>query len=170
MGYEAVYERTPVDVVEVKELPERVALETRTERSYFAEDNGLFMRLFRYIDANEIAMTVPVEAEPEPGAMRFFVGRNHEGAAPESVEAVEVVAMPARTVASLGMRGGYSQRNFEKGRKVLEGWLADQSEWVAAGEAYAVYWHGPFVPRWLKRAEVHWPVRAAEAGLKTDEP
>lgn len=164
MAYEAMYERTPVGTIEVKTLPERIALETRTEGSYFAQDNGLFMRLFRYIDDNSIAMTVPVEAEPEPGAMRFFVGNRHQGTAPESTDVVEIVTLPARTVASIGMRGGYSQRNFKTGRKKVLRWLEEQTEWVADGEAYAVYWHGPFVPPWLKRSEVHLPLR--EMGTK----
>ncbi len=162
MAYEAMYERTPVGTVEIKELPGRLALETRTDQSYFERDNGLFMRLFRYIEANEIAMTVPVEAEEKPGVMRFFVGGDH-GKTPSDSEQVQVVEMPARTVASLGMRGGYNHGNFEKGRTKLLRWLAEQSDWEAEGEPYVVYWHGPFVPRWMKRSEVHIPVRVAES-------
>lgn len=34
----------------------------------------------------------------------------------------------------------------------LKRWLKEWTEWVASGEVYAVYWHGPFVPRWLMEA------------------
>jgi hypothetical protein len=39
-------------------------------------------------------------------------------------------------------------------------WLerhADQ--WEAAGEPYAVFWNSPFMPGFLKRSEVHQPLR-----------
>jgi hypothetical protein len=58
-----------------------------------------------------------------------------------------------------GERGGYSRANFEKARATLLAWLAGQPAVEAAGEPYAVYWNAPYVPFFLKRFEVHVPVR-----------
>ena len=69
-----MHEKTPVGKILVLNLPERTAMEASTEKSYFSEGNGLFRKLFRYINQNDISMTTPVEADIDPGKMRFFVG------------------------------------------------------------------------------------------------
>jgi hypothetical protein len=169
-GYESIYEKTPVGKIEVKRLPEATALATVSKQGYFDDDNGLFMQLFRYIDSNQIAMTVPVEADVKPGGMRFFVGRKHEGEAPANSDAVEVLTMPERTVVSIGVRGGYSKENFESGKSRLMQWLNEQKEWTQAGDAYPVYWNGPFVPSILKRSEVHLPVTSVHSTDTSSSP
>ena len=73
-AYESMHEKTPVGKIVVVDLPVRTALETSTDKSYFSENNGLFRKLFRYINQNDISMTTPVEADIKPGKMRFFVG------------------------------------------------------------------------------------------------
>ena len=73
-AYESMHEKTPVGKIVVVDLPARTALETSTDKSYFSENNGLFRKLFRYINQNDISMTTPVEADIKPGKMRFFVG------------------------------------------------------------------------------------------------
>ena len=72
-AYQSMYEKTPVGKIKVIELPERLALEAKTDGTYFDKDNGLFRKLFRYISTNDVAMTTPVEADMNPGKMRFFV-------------------------------------------------------------------------------------------------
>jgi len=42
-------------------------------------------------------------------------------------------------------------------------WLAAQPTVEAAGEPYAVYWNAPYVPPFMKRFEVHVPVRPRAA-------
>lgn len=77
-----------------------------------------------------------------------------------SANGVEVVEIPERGVASLGARGSYSAQNFSKTSDELLVWLATRQDVEAAGAPYAVYWSGPFTPGFLKRFEVHVPVRA----------
>ena len=72
---------------------------------------------------------------------------------------MEVINLPERRVASLGARGGYSRENFEQTRAALLAWLAKQPGVEAAGEPYAVYWNSPFTLWFVKRSEVHVPVR-----------
>ena len=155
MAYESSYEPTPVGTTEIKELPATRVLETEEPGRYFDVNNRTFMTLFRYIQNNKISMTVPVEAEMKPARMRFFVGSAVSRELPSGKNGVTVREVPARKVASVGIRGSYSAENFDKGVADVRAWLAKHPEWVAAGEPYAVYWNGPFVPWFLKRSEVH---------------
>ena len=76
-------------------------------------------------------------------------------------EGVVVLTRPERLVVSHGGRGGYSRAHFEEARAAALAWLAARSDLVADGEACAVYWNSPFMPGFLKRYEVHIPVRSA---------
>ena len=158
MAYESSYEPTPVGTTEIKELSATRVLETESPGEYFDVNNRTFMTLFRYIQRNKISMTVPVEAEMKPARMRFFVGREVSRDLPSGKDGVTVREVPARKVASVGLRGSYSAENFDEGVADIRAWLAKHPEWIPAGEPYAVYWNGPFVPWFLKRSEVHIPV------------
>ncbi len=106
-------------------------------------------------------MTTPVEAKIEGAAMSFWVAESQRAKVTASTAAVEVVEVPPRWVASLGGRGSYAAGNFAKTRDRLLAWLGQRNDVEAAGLASAVYWNGPFTPGFLKRFEVHIPVRAA---------
>ena len=157
-AFDRLYEPTPVGQVEVKDLPARRALSSRAEGTYFQRDNRLFMNLFDYIKENDIAMTVPVEAEIDNAEMRFFVGDGHPEAALQSQGAVTVGELPARQVVSLGVRGAYTEEAFTRARQRLQRWLAQRPQWRAIAPPYAVYWNGPYVPSPLRRSEVHIPI------------
>lgn len=160
MAYESAYAPTDPGTIEVKHLPAMRVLEASGEHAGVERQNGAFMTLFRYIESNELKMTVPVEADPHPARMRFFVERRRTDALP-AAGGVNVFERPERTVVSLGLRGSYSDRHFEEGVARLRAWLAEHPEWRAAGEPYAVYWNGPFVPGFLKKSEVHLEIVSA---------
>jgi DNA gyrase inhibitor GyrI len=158
-AFEAVFEKTPVDNFEIKTLPSVRVLETRKSGSYFDHSGDLFKRLFSYIREHDIDMTTPVQAEFEPSAMRFFLGSDDADRELSAAKEVRVRELPARTVASYGERGGYSQENVMEARVRLEDWLSRQAGYERSGEAYGVFWSAPFVPWFLKRFEIHIPVR-----------
>lgn len=158
-AYEAAFPKTDVGVIEVKTLPAATLLMTRTDNDYFAENNRLFRPLFRYIQANEIPMTIPVEAEIDPGTMYFYVDEAHSSKQLENTDDVSAVELPKRTVLSLGVRGSYNEKNFAKARGQLIDYLAQQDDWVQEGSTRAVYWNGPFTIGFLKRSEVHIPIK-----------
>jgi len=160
-GYESAFARTNAGVAEIKTLGPAKALAAATDGVYFDTGNALFGRLFRYIRDHNVAMTVPVQAEIQPARMLFFVGAGDAARSLPDTEAVTVETLPQRQVASLGARGGYSRRNFERAAAELRAWLAARPDYEAAEDAYAVYWSSPFVPAFLKRYEVHIPVRRA---------
>lgn len=159
MANAPMYEPTWPGELEVKRLPALDAYEAASQRDFFAARNPLFARDFAFLRANGLSMTTPVEADVHPGAMRFFVP---PGARPDTpVEGVRLVAVPERTVVAIGLRGNYSRAAFEEGAARLREWLAQNPEWRAEGEPYAVYWDAPMKPWFLKRSEVHLPVSPA---------
>jgi len=160
MAYEQAYPMTEAGLCEIKTLPAGMILRARTDGGYFRENNGLFRKLFETIQRNQIPMTTPVEAGIQPGTMIFYLdpaSSTREDL--KMVGGVERKAVEKRTVASIGIRGGYSHESFEKNQAKLREWLQKQREWEAVGEAYAVYWNSPFMIWFLKRSEVHLPVR-----------
>jgi hypothetical protein len=158
-AYEHAYEKTPVGTIEVKELPAVTALSASGPGAYFSNSGSPFMTLFRFIQKNEIPMTVPVEADVDVNRMRFFVGPSRERGDVAADAGVQVQRLPARTVVSMGLRGSYTQKRFEHGLREVRAWLERQESWTADGQPYAVYWNAPYVPGWFKRSEVHVPVR-----------
>lgn len=158
MAAEQAFPPTADGVSEVKTLPGGTLLKASRPGRYFDENNRMFSPLFRYISQNRIAMTVPVEAQIEDAAMFFWVAPGEIDKVKGSTAEVEVITLPPRLVASHGARGGYSEANYTAARQRLRDWLETQPDLKATGEPYAVYWHGPFTPWFLRHFEVHLPV------------
>ena len=131
---------------------------SESEGNYFGTRNYLFRRLFNYISENNVAMTAPVEARIENAQMKFYVGTKDKLKELKDRGSVKVITIPQRTVVSIGIRGTYTESNFEKAKTQLEQWLRDNTGYQQAGAAYAVYWDGPFMPWFLKQSEVQIPV------------
>lgn len=154
------FPRTNAGQTEIKTLPEAHLIASQTDSDYFSNGNQLFRPLFRYISSRDIAMTTPVEAEINPGVMYFYIGEDAIEKAQESTDNVKVHKMPARTVASIGVRGSYSEANFLEAEKKLRAWLKTQEDYEITGHERAIFWNSPFMPGFLKRFEVHIPVKA----------
>jgi len=166
-GTEEAYARTDAEVCEFKTLPSARLMVATTPEGYFGSNNQMFGKLFRYIQSNKIPMTAPVEAKVEPGAMYFYC--DSESAKRDDLKETSEIAIqsvPERTVAAIGIRGSYSQKSYQDNLTKLQDWLKTQLEYEAIGEPYAVYWNSPFVPGFLKRSEVHIPVRIKPVPLK----
>ncbi len=159
---ELAYPKTDPAVCEVKDLPASRLMVARSDSGYFSANNRMFGKLFRYIQSNRIPMTAPVEARIEPGVMIFHC--DAASAARVDLRPTPEVALesvPARAVAAIGIRGSYTEKSYRENLARLRAWLATQPGVSEVGEPYAVYWDSPFVPGFLKRSEVHIPVRRA---------
>lgn len=159
MGTTKAFEPTKPGTIEIKTIPAGVLLESTSEKSYFSQSNGLFMPLFRYIQKKDISMTTPVEARINPGKMYFWVDPSQLEKADESTDAVTVIQMPSRLVASIGESGSYSEENYLDAKNRLMQWIHGQNEIEAIGEPFGVYWDGPVTPWFLKKFEVQVEVR-----------
>ena len=156
------FAKTDVGEFEIKTLPAARLIASQADGAYFDENNGLFRPLFRYISARDIAMTTPVEAEIEPAVMYFYIGSEVSSETLEATENVSVHELPERLVASHGVRGGYSQSNFEEAATALRAWLTQNPQYAATSEPRGIFWNGPFTPSFFKRFEVHIPVQLIE--------
>ncbi|MEI7900057.1 MAG: heme-binding protein [bacterium] len=165
MAYESIYPRTPVGAIEIKTLPARTTLVATAPGDAFKDRNATFMKLFNYINQNQIAMSVPVQASASTNEMIFFAGAQGQSQTLPTNSEVRVQTLPETTVASIGLRGSYSRANYEAGVKRLTAWLASQSEWRAQGQPYAVYWNSPFVLWFLRKSEIHQPLVPVASAL-----
>ncbi|MAS97400.1 MAG: hypothetical protein CMF29_00495 [Kiritimatiellaceae bacterium] len=158
---EKAFAQTPPEKIEIKAIPQQHLLITQQTETYFAANNSLFGKLFRYIKTHNIPMTTPVKAEINPGKMGFYINKKNHFRAFPTTATIQLVVEPAYTVLSMGKRGGYSEKNFQETRQELVQHLESHPEWHSTGEAYAVYWDGPYIPNFAKRFEVHIPIQPA---------
>lgn len=158
-AYEQAFAKTNVGEFEIKALPAARLIACQTDATYFEDNNRLFRPLFRYISSRDIAMTTPVEAEINPGVMYFYIGAEVSHNLLDATDGVSVHELPERLVASLGVRGGYNEHNFNKASAKLSAWLLKNPVYQATGTARGIFWDGPFIPSFFKRFEVHIPVQ-----------
>ena len=94
-----------------------------------------------------------------PASSRMKISEKDKDKLYRSTSAVEVKKLSPRVVVAIGIRGSYSEDRFRKNEKKLLSWIAKNEKYEASGNAYAVYWNGPLMPGFLKRSEVHMPIR-----------
>ena len=132
--------------------------------------NSQFSTLFRHINDKRIPMTAPVvmvypegdaAALDEPAAMAFLYRSTSTGTVGPAGTVTIRDDEPLRVV-SVGRKGMYSKSNFRASADQLREWLRGHPEWVAAGPPRVLAYNSPFMPFWMKYAEVQIPVRAVE--------
>jgi effector-binding domain-containing protein len=177
---------SPTGQVVIKDYPAyRLARIRALDAGRQAGPNTMFGPLFNHIKRNDIAMTAPVEmtypraapaadgdslpsdAARRAESMAFLYRDPSLGAAgPDQADPRVVVDdVPAMTVLSVAVRGGYTEANFTAGLDKLRAWLEanPQRAHVVGPPRYLAY-NSPFVPGFLKIGEVQLPVeRDAEA-------
>ena len=159
---ESAFNKTGAGKIEVKTIPESKVLISGIKGNYFNTKNSLFRNLFNYIQDNQVSMTVPVEAEIDSSKMKFYLGDKDKAKDLPERANVYVETVPGRTVVSIGIRGAYTESNFDKAFTKLESWFKENTQYVQAGNAYGVFWDAPFIPWFLKRSEVHIPITAKQ--------
>jgi DNA gyrase inhibitor GyrI len=163
LGTPGMYPRTSAGSIEIKTIPEARILVTEADGSYFDESGRLFGRLFDYIKTHSIPMTAPVEGSlDEDARMTFYVGPDVQDEGLDDSGKVRVLRVPSRTVAAIGARGSYREKNVRKYVEKLERWLSEHPEYEVLGNPYSVFWNPPFIPWFLRHFEVHVPVRVVQ--------
>ncbi len=160
----------PVGQVILKEYPAYRAARVTALAGSESTANAMFQPLFRHIKKNDIAMTAPVELtysphadsrQSEPVAMSFLYGDPAMGTAERQGD-VEVVDLPAQTVLSVAVRGGY-EKGFAVGIEQLRQWLAkNPGRFEVVGPPRFMGYNSPFVPSFLRIGETQLPVRPLE--------
>lgn len=182
---------TPPGAIDLKRYPSVRRAEVSGEVQNLSSGGSEgFWPLFRHIQRRDIAMTSPVEMEyrkagagkaeantnagkeaKETWTMAFLYRRAEQGDAGQDAadQRVTVTDSPEMLVISVGMKGDYSRALVEEGKKQLDAWLSSQTRFEKAGEARALYYHGPTFRPWRKWAEVQYPVREVAAPIAARE-
>ncbi|MBD3320097.1 MAG: hypothetical protein GF350_03290 [Chitinivibrionales bacterium] len=113
MAAPRMYDKTPAGKIKVFTIPEAVVMESEAASDYFSTSDMLFGNLFRYIRFHEVSMTSPVEAEIEPGTMKFYVGEKDISKNLRDTLQVQIERIPAREVVAAGISGAYNRKNYE---------------------------------------------------------
>jgi len=158
-GYEQAFEEAVVDKIEVINIPASTVLQTKASGDYYSKADELFMRLFRYIEENNVSMTTPVEAGINDAEMSFYVGPKDRNRGLKDNADVVVRELPERKVVRIGGGGSYTRENLQAAEKKLVEWLTANRQYSVAGKAYGVFWNSPFTPNFMKRFEIHIPVK-----------
>ena len=125
-----------------------------------AGQNQLFGELFDHIKSNEIAMTAPVEMtydEHGTTSMSFLYADTNTGDL-GTANRVQVSDQAAQDWVSIAARGAYSQNLFDEKCRQLRAWLQQHPEWQESGEPRMLGFNSPFVPRFLRYAEIQIPI------------
>ncbi len=131
------------------------------------EDDGQFMRLFRYISGDnsgeqKIAMTTPVFMDQrDAGSRMSFVLPTDVAAKSPPVpknERVSLQQLPARKMAVLRYSGAGGRKTEEEHIAKLRSWMLEQ-KLTAAGDPVVAYYDPPFTPTMLRRNEVMIPIK-----------
>lgn len=158
-------ELTPVGEIQVKQYPiyRAAVIDEKTDGS----QSGMFRPLFKHIQREDIAMTAPVEMTYDgdrQASMAFLYRNTAMGSlgSDESDERVEVREIQEQTAVSLGVRGRYSNENYNEALAKLNAWLQDNKDrYTQTDEPRFLGYNSPFVPWFLRYGEVQIPVQEA---------
>lgn len=159
-------ELTPVGQVQVKQYPAyREAVVTRETTS--ASQGSMFRKLFSHIQQSDISMTAPVDmgyrpvsGAPELQSMAFLYDVPERGGVVDQGEVI-VRDVPARPFASIGVRGSYSEQQFQEAVEKLHEWLRGSNDFQPAGSPRYLGYNSPFIPFFWRYGEVQIPVQAS---------
>ena len=160
-------ELTPVGEIQVKQYPvyRAAVIDDDTDGS----QRGMFMPLFNHIQREDIAMTAPVEMTYDgnrQSSMAFLYRNTEMGSLGSDTDdqRVEVRDIQQQTAVSIGVRGRYSEDNYNEALDKLNAWLDDNNDqWKVNGEPRFLGYNSPFVPWFLRYGEVQVPVEETPA-------
>ncbi|HBC86896.1 MAG TPA: hypothetical protein DCZ94_08080 [Lentisphaeria bacterium] len=158
-SYQEMYKPTPSGVIEEKEIPEARVIQTESKYQYYNDKSfeKMFSDMEYYMQRRRMEMTLPIEAEilKTKNVLRFYTGDADKDKDLKGSSIVKVLAKPRKTVMSMGARGSYNQRNFDKTSAELWTWVKQNPKYRKKAEPYAVFWDPSFKLWFLKRYEVH---------------
>lgn len=163
-------EPTEAGAIEVKNYPAYRAATVNYSGQLSEAANRSFYTLYQHLEANEISMTAPVETrypmatlqtenEESGEAKVSFLYRRSDMIPEQVAENIEIEDIPAMTVVSLGLRGGYDYPSYQSGIAQLRRWLEQHPQYVVIGAPRRFFYDAPYIPSPFKRSEIQIPVR-----------
>ena len=159
---------TTPDTIEIKQYPAYRAATYNYSGNLSEAGNQAFSSLFQHISSNNISMTAPVETryplstlesnDKTGEATVSFLYRNTDIYPQEIANNITVEDIPAMTVVSLGLQGGYSYESYQQGLEKLKNWLSKNPGYQMVGKPRRLFYDGPYKPDAAKRSEIQIPV------------
>ena len=166
---------------EVRDYAPHILAETIVEGDMEGAGNTAFQRLFGYISGDnrskeKVAMTAPVSQEPQREKIKMTapVGQqNVQGKwavsfmmpasytletlpEPEDPE-ITLRPVPAHRMAAVRYSGFWSEKNYQRYRKMLEAWIEKEGLSIVGDALWARY-NPPFTLWFLRRNEILIPI------------
>jgi hypothetical protein len=154
--------------IELRAYDEIVLAETRVDADFERAGNRAFRSLFGYLSRKnksqaKIEMTAPVVQQFDERGWRvaFIVPQVYSWQnAPEPTDPEVLLRLvPERTVAALRFSGSWSEERFKAKERELRDQMAARG-WEPDGPAIFARYDPPFKPWFLRRNEVHIPIRS----------
>tara|TARA_Y100001934_G_scaffold77176_1_gene95985 strand:+ start:244 stop:876 length:633 start_codon:yes stop_codon:yes gene_type:complete len=160
-------------VIEVREYTPMNIARTRVTGEFLRAGHNAFPRLGGYIFGDNIRnekidMTAPVaqHADESGGYWVSFVMPSAYSLdtlpLPDNAS-VELISVPARTMAVAKYRGGWSTGRYERHAARLTSAVSDSARWRKWGTPEWARYNPPMWPSFLKRNEIMLPVRDMES-------
>lgn len=154
--------------VEVRNYAPMIVAQTTVSGDFNGVGNQAFRRLAGYIfgdneKAQKISMTAPVAQAPageNSYIVTFMMPSEHDMdslPAPDSRD-VQLVQQPARTMAALPYRGGWSEEKYRDHETALIKAVEASGRWEIAGQPIWARYDPPMMPWFLRTNEVLIPV------------
>ncbi len=148
--------------IQVRDYDAVIVAETVVEADFENAGNEAFRSLFDYISENDIAMTAPVtqESTGEGWAVRFVMPEAYslESLPEPQASNVQMKALPPRRMAVIVYSGSWSGENYRSHLAELMNWLNAEG-FEVTGDAIWARYNGPFSLWFLRRNEIHLPIR-----------
>ncbi len=159
---------TAPDKIEIKQYPAYRAATYNYSGNLSEAGSQAFSSLFQHISSNNISMTAPVETRYPLSTLESndkigeatvsFLYRNTDIYPQEIANNITVEDIPAMTVVSLGLQGGYSYESYQQGLEKLKNWLSKNTGYHKVGKPRRLFYDGPYKPDAAKRSEIQIPV------------
>lgn len=164
--------------IEIKNYPAYRSAVAEAKGASVRSDTGLFFSLFNHISKSHIEMTAPVvntylsptmiETPRAKGemTMEFLYRSTHQGEPGKGVGTVVVRDHPAQTFVCLGLVGRMDESTLRDAVNTVHEWLGKdehKKQWVEAGPARRLGYHGPMTPTADRRWEVQIPIKPVAA-------
>jgi len=166
-----------VDAVEIRSYEPMNVARTRVHGDFGKVGNKAFRRLAGYIFGDnagdrKIAMTAPVSQvkEGDEYSVTFMMPSKYtidELPKPQDKD-VELVHLPAQTMAAIRYRGGWSEKLYRANETRLKAAIRDSTKWKISGEPVWARYNSPMMPSIFRTNEILVPVSRIEGDKPVD--
>ena len=153
--------------IQVRQYEPMIVARTHVSGSFEGAGNAAFRRLAKYIFGGKISMTAPVSQMPDTADgegywVTFMMPSKYrlEDLPKPEDKSIELVKLPATTMAAIRYRGGWSEKLYKKHEAKLKQAVRASASWKITGEPVWARYNSPMMLPMFRTNEVLVPVKA----------